>query len=170
MYGDLHGLIDAFVVWLLVLRNWEPSWDMRSVGVMPTSICPFSRAESHSRCWTLKEKGLPPDTRSKFSTSLNECTRVANQDGCLLWGLWCGQSVLPLNDSSMMIGRIDANLGLQIVLQDCGSVALAEFLITGRPKTKKCLQSVTNGLWFVTDLRIRFAWLTIQAPFSLSSQ
>ena len=96
------------------------------------------------------EKVMTPDIRQKFFASLNECIRFASQDGwmhaCLLWELWCGQSVLPLDDSSMVIGTINANLGPQIVLQDCGWAALAGFCLTWRLKTERRLQPVTNAL------------------------
>ena len=45
MDGDLHGLIDVFVVGLFVVRNPELLGGMRFVGVMPTRVCPGSRAE-----------------------------------------------------------------------------------------------------------------------------
>ena len=88
-------------------------------------------------------------------------------DACLLWELWCGQSVLPVGDSSMVIGAIDANLGLQIVLQDCGWAALAGFLpyltaknweaVTTRNKCPivryTTLQAVLHGWLFRRDFR-----------------
>jgi hypothetical protein len=67
-------------------------------------------------------------------------------DACLLWELWGGQSVLPLDDSSMVIGTIDAKLGPQIVWHDCRWAALAGLSLTWRLKTERRLQPVTNAL------------------------
>ena len=80
-------------------------------------------------------------------------------DACLLWELWGGQSVLPLDDSSMVIGTIDAKLGPQIVWHDCGWAALAGLSLTWRLKTERRLQPVTNALQSVTQLHKRF-WMT----------
>ena len=67
------------------------------------------------------EKVMTPDIRQKFFASLNECTRFANQDGCMPpLGVVMRPERLPLDDSSRVIGASDANLGRQIVLQDCG--------------------------------------------------
>ena len=102
------------------------------------------------------EKVMTPDIRQKFFPSLNEHDLQIRMDACLLWELWCGQSVLPWDDSSMVIGAIDANLGLQIVLQDCGWAALAGFCLARRLKTERRLQPVTHALYFFTQLHKRF--------------
>jgi hypothetical protein len=76
------------------------------------------------------EKVMTPDIRQKFFVDFKDLTGLRIRiDACLLLELWYGQSVLSLGDSSMVIGAIDANLGRQIVLQDCGWAVLAGFCI-----------------------------------------
>ena len=93
------------------------------------------------------EKVMTPGIRQKFFASLNECTRFANQNGFMPS---LGVVMRPERPSFgwfiMVIGAIDANLGRQIVLQDCGWAALAGFCLTWRLKAERRLQPVTNAL------------------------
>jgi hypothetical protein len=76
------------------------------------------------------EKVMTPDIRQKFFVGFKGLTGLQIRiDACLLLELWYVQSILPLDDSSMVIGAIDAKLGRQIVLQDCGWTVLAGFCI-----------------------------------------
>ena len=119
---------------------------MRFLGVMPTRVYPGSRAESCLRCWMPKKWWHLTSGRNSSQAWMNARDLQIRMDACLLWELWCGQSVLPLDDSLMVIGAIDANLGRQIVLQDCGWAVLAGFCLTWRLKTERRLQPVTNAL------------------------
>ena len=109
-------------------------------------VCLGSRAESCLRCWMPKKWWHLRSGRNSSQGWLNAHALQIRMDAWLLLELWCGQSVLPLDDSSMVIGTINANLGPQIVVQDCGWAALTGFCFTWRLKAEKRLQLVTNAL------------------------
>ena len=126
------------------IQSFSGAWE--SLGLWEHAFA-LVRGRNHALDAEFRKSGDTWDPAEILrKLELNAHDLQIRMDAWLLLELWCGQSVLPLDDSSMVIGTIDANLGLQIVLQDCGWAALAGFCVTWRLKAEKRLQPVTNAL------------------------